>query len=220
MTPVPSLRPIGSPSLSVVANLRHLRLDATLPDVRDERRAERSQVERAIDGDAAAFRQIVERHHRGLYALAVRMLGSRTEAEDAVQETFAKAYRHLADYDPSFRLSTWLYRIALNTCRDQLKSPRRKERPGGLASFDTLGADEAPLADAEIDRLKRAARLHAAIGHLTPSQREVIVLKDLQDLSYQEIREITGAPITALKIRVVRARARLRTLLEREEAVG
>ncbi len=195
----------------------HFVLDAPLDDVEAERRREQANIDRALEGDALAFRAIVERHHRGLYALAVRMIGDRTEAEDVVQETFAKAFRRLDSFDPAFRLSTWLYRIALNTCRDHLKSPRRRERPRGLSAVQAhTPADDSMRADALLEQSRRAARVHTAIDRLKPTHREVLVLKDLQELSYEEIHRITGAPVTALKIRAVRARAKLRLLLEED----
>ena len=190
--------------------------DAATDDVA-ERRRERRCVELSIAGDGVAFREIVDRHHRGLFALCLRMLGDRAEAEDLVQETFAKSFRSLEEYDPAYRLSTWLYRIALNTCRDHIKSPRRRERPRDAALFAEISStNDDPRPDLDLERAERASRVRSAIDRLSDAYREAIVLKDLQDLSYQEIRDITGHPITALKIRVVRARARLRELLEEE----
>jgi RNA polymerase sigma-70 factor (ECF subfamily) len=174
---------------------------------------ERRQVELAVRGDPIAFRAIVERHHRGLFGLALRMVGDRTEAEDLVQEAFAKAYCNLADFDPGYRLSTWLYRITLNVCRDFLKSPRRRERPAHSAEMP----ESAGLVDATVsapEQRDEVRRVQRALAQLRPKYREILVLKDLEELSYEEIRAITGAPITALKIRAVRARQRLRELLE------
>lgn len=183
-------------------------------DERDERALERRQIAACLEGDARAFRGLVERHHRGLFALTYRMVGDRAEADDLVQEAFARAYRSLDDYDDAFRFSTWLYRIALNLCRDFLKSPRRRERPGHLEAELDGHSEPTPGADAELARAATIQRVRLAVEQLAPSYREVIVLKDLQDLSYEEIHAITGDPVTALKIRVVRARAKLRVLLE------
>ncbi|MCC6874154.1 MAG: sigma-70 family RNA polymerase sigma factor [Sandaracinaceae bacterium] len=176
---------------------------------------ERQLVLRATDGDALAFRAIVERHHRALYHLAFRMVGDGADAEDLVQESFAKAYLHLDRYDSGYRLSTWLHRIALNTCRDHLKSARRRERPSG-EELDERANGEAGQ-DEDLDQRRRAAQVQAALGGLKESYREVLVLKDLQGFSYDEIKDITGCPITSLKIRVLRARARLRELLGEQE---
>lgn len=184
-------------------------------DSDEERALEQEWVRRALDGDARAFRNIVERHHTGMFRLAMRMLGDRAEAEDAVQEAFARAYKGLERFDDGYRLSTWLYRIALNICRDHLKSPRRKERPRGLDALPgTVPSDDHLRADHRLDRARMARRLRACMETLSDSYREAIVLKDLEELSYQEMREVTGTPVTALKIRVLRARAKLRKLLE------
>ncbi len=174
---------------------------------------ERVWVEAAREGDATAFRRIVEQHHRSLYLMASRVVGDAFEAQDLVQESLAKAYVHLDRFDPSFRLSTWLHRITLNTCRDHLKSARRRERASGAMPAGDR-PDDALRPDDELVRRDRAARVQEAIGQLKPSYREVLVLKDLQGMSYAEIKQITGHPITALKIRVVRARAKLRRFLE------
>jgi len=180
-------------------------------DGNEERAVERAHIERAQRGDAIAFRALVERHHRGVFSLARRMTGDAAEAEDLTQETFARAFVALDDFDSSFRLSTWLYRIALNACRDHLKSPRRREQPDPSAAN---GAAHVPAPEAAMDRDREAVRVRAALERLSPSYREALVLKDMQGLAYEEIREITGAPVTALKIRVLRARARLRAFLE------
>jgi len=186
--------------------------------VEAERIEERRTVAACRHGDARAFRVLVERHHRGLFALAYRMVGDRGDADDLVQESFAKAHRGLDDYDETYRFSTWIYRITLNVCRDFLKSPRRRERPGAIeAALDTAieaGGEPPDSADVALSRAATIVRVRAAIAQLSDAYREVIVLKDLQDLSYEEIHAITGDPVTALKIRAVRARLRLRALLE------
>ncbi|MFW5926159.1 MAG: RNA polymerase sigma factor [Myxococcota bacterium] len=203
--------------LSVALHHDSLAAPAAGVDAEDERVLEQGWIQRAVEGDARAFRAIVERHHHGLFRLALRMLGDRAEAEDAVQEAFARAYKRLEHFDPSYRLSTWLYRIALNICRDHLKSPRRKERPRGLEAMPlSERTDDTQRADQRLERARMAHRLAGCLEQLSSSYREAVVLKDLEELSYQEMKEITGAPVTALKIRVVRARAKLRALLEEE----
>lgn len=176
---------------------------------------ERRQIELALRGDAMAFRTIVERHHRGMHALALRMTGDRAAAEDLVQEAFARAYCRLNQFDPSYRLSTWLYRIVLNLCHDHHKSARRRERATDL---DQHADDAARQPDALLFAHRRIQRVHDALARLRPAHREVLVLKDLQGLSYLEIRDLTGTPVTALKIRVIRARKNLRALLEGDPA--
>lgn len=203
--------PIPSITALMQERTRHGRVVSGEIDA-ELRAAERRQVDLAAQGDAMAFRAIVERHHRGMHALATRMLGDTTEADDVVQDAFARAYCRIAQYDPRYRLSTWLYRIVLNLCRDRLKSARRRERPTEIEVPDDVSAGpEARLLDA-----RRSLRVRRALAVLRPAYREILVLKDLQDLSYDEIHAITGAPITALKIRAIRAREKLRHALLRD----
>jgi RNA polymerase sigma-70 factor, ECF subfamily len=176
------------------------------PDARD---AELERVRRAAGGDAQAARSIVEQHHAGMRALARRVIGDRAEAEDLVQEAFARAFRRLHQFDSRYCLSTWLYSIVLNSCRDHLKSPRRRERP---CAQQALPCGE-PEADPWVAR-DRVQGLHRALAELRPTYKEIIVLKDLMELSFDEIHAITGTPVTGLKIRAIRARARMRELLE------
>ena len=176
------------------------------------REEEEDWIRRSVDGDARAFRCIVEAHHRSLFHLAMRLVGDRAEAQDLVQESFAKAYVHLDRFDARFRLSTWLHRITLNTCRDHLKSARRRERASGADPAPGL-EDELPGPEEQLAQKRLAQRVRAAMEQLKPNYREVLVLKDMQGLSYQEIHAITEDPITALKIRTLRARAKLRAAL-------
>jgi RNA polymerase sigma-70 factor (ECF subfamily) len=177
----------------------------------DARSAELQRVRLAAAGDAHAARAIVEQHHAGMRALARRVTGDRAEADDLVQEAFARAFRRLHQFDAKYRLSTWLYRIVLNSCRDHLKSPRRKEHPCAQQAEPTSHAEADPWIAGD-----RARRVHRALAELRPTYKEIIVLKDLMELSYDEIHEITGTPVTGLKIRAIRARARMRELLEAE----
>lgn len=148
-----------------------------------------------------------------MYALALRVIGDPVEAEDLVQESFARAFCRLQQFDPKYRLSTWLYRIVLNTCRDHLKSPRRKERPCELQHLRPSGDSGDPYGDPLLAG-ERSLRLHKALAELRPQYKEIIVLKDLMELSFDEIHQITGTAVTGLKIRAIRARASLRKLLE------
>jgi RNA polymerase sigma-70 factor (ECF subfamily) len=171
---------------------------------------ERQLVERAVGGDARAFREIVDRHHPGMYALAQRLVRNPADAEDLVQESFERAFARLWQFDTTYRLSTWLYRIVLNSCRDHLKSRRRSERPAGseVQELDSVPPDVDPWVAHERDR-----QLRTAVDRLLPNYSQILLLKDVLGLSFEEIRELTGVPVTGLKIRAIRARERLRRLL-------
>jgi RNA polymerase sigma-70 factor (ECF subfamily) len=177
---------------------------------REAHRRERSLVQRATRGDASACREIVEQHSAGMYSRALRMVRDRSEAEDLVQESFARAFGRLRQFDSTYRLSTWLYRIVVNSCRDHMKSPRRKEQPSGQHQLEqcTRSWNDDPLIARE-----RRRRLQRALDSLRPNYSEIVMLKDVMELSFEEIHALTGTPITGLKIRAVRARDRLRKLL-------
>jgi RNA polymerase sigma-70 factor (ECF subfamily) len=179
----------------------------------EERARERRLVELAARGDALAFREIVERHHRGIHAFALRFLRDATEAEDVAQETFARAFCAIDRFDPAYRLSTWLYGIALNLCRDLWKRARVRERRGTVAVAAWTDVDESALPDVHVAARRRAMRVWEVMEQMRPSYREILLLKDMQELSYEEIHAITGAPITALKIRAIRAREQLKKRL-------
>ena len=178
----------------------------------EARLLERRQVEQSVRGDPLAFRAIVERHHAGLYLLCSRLLRGPAEAEDAVQETFARAYCALDRFDTRYRLSTWLHRIAVNVCRDLWRSGRAREQREARDAFSALD-HVVDQPEALLQQRRSAQAVRDALDRLRPSYREVLVLKDMQELSYEEIHAITGTPITALKIRAIRGRHKLRKLL-------
>jgi RNA polymerase sigma-70 factor, ECF subfamily len=177
------------------------------------RELEHCLIHRAVRGEARAARELVLQHHGAMYALALRLIRDAVEAEDLVQDAFVRAFGRLDRFDPRYRLSTWLHRIVLNSCRDHLKSARRRERPSGEpleALLWTAESDCDPMVAEQ-----RARRLRLALRELRPKDQEIVVLKDMMGLSFEEIRDATGTPITGLKIRAIRARANLRKLLEK-----
>jgi RNA polymerase sigma-70 factor (ECF subfamily) len=176
-------------------------------------------INRCLAGDGEAFRPLVQRYQRVTFSVALRMLGSRADAEDVAQQAFADAYAALDRFHGDGRkraFYTWLLRIAINRAKDVLKSKKWTEQPlsadaeGGEAMFaHDPGSPEAHAGQAEDRR-----RLQAALLTLPPKYREVLVLKDVEGLAYEEIRPILRLSIPALKIRVIRARARMRAALE------
>jgi RNA polymerase sigma-70 factor (ECF subfamily) len=205
----------GAISASVLASaeLAELRAGAR----RDEE--EESLIARCLEGDVEAFRPLVQRYQRLAFSVALRMLGSRADAEDIAQQAFVDAFNALERFDGEGRqhaFSTWLLRIAVNRSKDILKSKRRTEQPldhdvgGGEAAF--AYDPSTPEANAAGD--ERRAQLESALLSLPTKYREVLVLKDAEELSYEEIRGILQLPVTTLKIRVVRARAMLRDIIE------
>jgi RNA polymerase sigma-70 factor (ECF subfamily) len=201
--------PLVAPSLATPA------APASIRDAQEE-----ELIGRCLAGDVEAFRPLVQRYQRLTFSVALRMLGSRADAEDIAQQAFVDAFNALDRFRGEGRrhaFSTWLLRIAVNRSKDMLKAKRRTEEPldgdipGGAAAF----AYDPPTPEADASRGERRARVEAALLELPTKYREVLILKDAEDLSYEEIRAILQLPLTTLKIRVVRARAMLRELIER-----
>jgi RNA polymerase sigma-70 factor, ECF subfamily len=174
-------------------------------------------VQSALCGDTEGFNKLVERYQSRAYGLCVRMLGDADMAADVAQDAFISAYRHLPSLRGEFR--PWLMRIVANACRDVLRSQKR--RPS--VSLDmTTDEDEAPalqIADTtagpeeQLLRREMQQTIATALFTIPADQREVIVLSDIEGMSYQEIADITGINIGTVKSRLNRARMRLRELL-------
>ena len=180
--------------------------------------AELELVQRARDGDLAAFNSLVLRHQDAAYGLALRFLSSREAAEDATQEAFIRAYRAIGSFRGE-RFRSWLFSIVANACRDELRRRRRRpqrsldearereDRP----DLDPPDPDPTPEAQALSGELREA--LGRSLMQLPEDWRLVVVLSDVQGLSYEEIAESVGVPLGTVKSRLSRARARLREIL-------
>lgn len=175
---------------------------AVSPDVLDNA----TLVARARDGDVPAFEVIVRRYQASMYALAVRMLADRAEAEDVVQEVFIAGWRWLPEIRANAAFGTWLYRSTTNRCVNRLRT-RNRTRP--------LDEREVIVA-ARSDQPEHAAEVHAeidallrALGRLTAEQRACWLLREVHALSYEEIADILHATTTAVRGRIARARAQL-----------
>ena len=171
-------------------------------------------VSRALAGDPDAFAILVDRHAAVCLRYATRMLGSRDDAEDVIQESLMRAFRALAAYDRSRDFRTWLLSIVANRCRTTLATRRRRDR---FLVID--GGERAAIAiasgDVESDEI---SAVQWALAKLDAVHREAFLLKHVEGLSYEEIASVTGAGISALKMRVRRACERMRDLLEDEDA--
>ena len=186
-------------------------------DAEAERNLERRAVEQVLAGDPQAFRVLVERHQRGVHAVIYRLVHSRADADDLAQQAFLSAYGALSSFKPELKFSSWIYRIAVNLAKDHLKSHKRSEvgLPDDAEPTTAAFAGDLPAPDASVQESERQRLLARGLACLSLTDREVLVLKDIEELSYEELKQILGSPITALKIRVVRARERLRAALDR-----
>jgi len=178
-------------------------------------------IDRCLAGEAEAFRPLVNRYQRVTFSVALRMLGSRADAEDVTQQAFVDAFNALHGFRGEGRahaFSTWLLRIAVNRSKDVLKSKKRAEEPleREVPGMEAAFAYDPSNPEANASSGERRQRLETALLEVAPKYREVLILKDVEELSYEEIRDILQLPLTTLKIRVVRARAMLRDIIERE----
>jgi RNA polymerase sigma-70 factor, ECF subfamily len=182
----------------------------TLPASQTLATSDATLVRRVLAGDRDAFTHLVDRHHERCLRVAVQLLGSPDDAEDVVQEALLRAYRHLGSYRERDRFSAWLARIVVNQCRTRVAHEARwaplEQLPVSAEACDA--AVEASL-DADTQR----QLVSAALAQLPFDQREAVVLRFTEARSYDEMASITGVGVSALKMRVQRACARLRSLL-------
>jgi RNA polymerase sigma-70 factor, ECF subfamily len=165
-------------------------------------------IDRVLDGDVEAYAQLIERHYDRCARIALRIVGNREDAEEALQDAFLRAFNALGDYEERERFSAWLTRIVVNECRTVLARTRRRE-----AVFPDLDPVALSFAAIPADEGGDWPELEVALARLPDAQREALVLRYADDLTYEEMARITGAGESALKMRVQRAFARLRSLL-------
>ncbi|MBI4497211.1 MAG: sigma-70 family RNA polymerase sigma factor [Chloroflexi bacterium] len=179
---------------------------------------EQDCIARSQQGHLESFNRLVEHYQGQVYHLAYRMLGDATAAEDVAQEAFFSAYRALASFrGQNFR--AWLFRITVNACHDwQRKRQRHPER--SLDALTDNREDDELKIPADVESPEDMALLgelshllQAGLDHLPADQRSVVVLSDIQGLSYEEIATVTGASLGTVKSRLSRGRARLRDFL-------
>ena len=173
-------------------------------------------VRRVLDGDTAAFTMLVDRHAAACTRFAIRMLGNREDAEDAVQDSFLRAYRSLARYEERQAFRTWLFQILVNRCRTAAVRRQRRQRMFLVDDNAVASASVRPAAESTELR----AELRRVIDALEPDQREAFLLKHVEQLSYDEMAEATGIGVSALKMRVKRACDRMQWLLREVSDVG
>lgn len=167
-------------------------------------------VTRVLAGDTAAYATLVARYRAQFARYAVRMLGNREDAEEALQDAFLRAFRSLSKCDDPERFSSWLFRILANRCRTAGSRRGRREQTFVRDEFALLDASE----DHPEDRVAWREEIQRALMMLEADQREAFLLKHVEDLGYDEMAEITGIGVSALKMRVKRACERLRALLQ------
>jgi RNA polymerase sigma-70 factor (ECF subfamily) len=196
--------------------------------IRSQERAKEAEEDRALiaqaqAGDMGAFRRLVERHQRRAFAVAFSHVRDENDAREIVQDAFLRAYKNLATFQGSSSFFTWLYRIVTNLCIDLLRRPGRQVSEldeGRLAAEDnaetdypTLGHYEGADPDEAVRRAEISARLQAALDALPSYHRAVIILREVEGLSYEEMARAMGVSKGTIMSRLFHARQKLQRAL-------
>ena len=176
-------------------------------------------VEMALSNDADAFAEIVRRWERKIFALCFGMLGGDEEAHDATQETFISAYRNLSGFRGEAKVSSWLHRIAVNQCLTK----KRRAKVRGETALENENEDEnnsffAPLHQSparQTEQSERLAVVRKAVASLPPELKQVVVMKEFEELTFQEIAETLELPLSTVKSRLYTALKQLKMRLEK-----
>lgn len=177
-----------------------------------------AQVAKTLAGDHEAFRPLVERYSRRLFRLAFRMTGNENEAEELVQESFLRAYRHLSRFEARSNFGTWLYRICANCSLDQLRKRRHRsdfqelDDPDGSLSASEL-TNPGPSPERLLLSTEMRNHMETAIGQLTVTERTAFALRHHEGLSIEEISKILGLRMSATKNAIFRGVQKLRKAL-------
>ena len=185
---------------------------------------ERSLLRRLRDRDERAFRELIDDHRDRVFNITYRMLGNRAEAEDVAQEVFITVFKTIDSFREESKFSTWLYRVTVNHCKNRIKYlARRHDRDRDELDETSQAQNGAvngmPVRVANPDKALASAQMEKLLGEaiaaLDEDQRAVVILRDVEDLSIEEICEITGLPDGTVKSRLHRARLVLRKKMQR-----
>ena len=176
-------------------------------------------VARSRGGDLDSFNQLILRWERPIYALAYRVIGREEDARDVCQETFLRAFRGLPGFKGEAKFSSWLYRIALNLSRDWIRRQRRAPTVQLAEGIDPseVAAEQGPVESIEdlVSRRELSAVVEEAMALLPEEQRTAIVLKEYHGMTFQEIADLQGCPLSTVKTRLYQGLSVLRRQLER-----
>ncbi len=182
---------------------------------------EKNLLERAKSGDIAAFEQLIESYQRKIFNIAFRMLGNYDDAGDLTQEVLIRIYKSIRSFKEQSSFSTWIYRITTNVCLDELRKRKNKKvvslddeirLEDGEMKRQIESGDPSPEETVETEELKKF--VDDSIAQLSEEHRMVIVLRDIQGFSYEEIAEIIKCPAGTVKSRINRARQALKNILK------
>ena len=180
---------------------------------------EQKLIQRASGGDPAAFNRLMAQHEKKMYAVALRMFGNREDAQDCLQEAMLRVYRAIGGFKGQSSFSTWLYRITMNTCLDELRKKKNKQN----TSLDNLldqgwspsDGENVPEKQAMLHETRR--QISGAIQELPEDMRAAVVLRDVHGLAYDEIADALNTNVGTIKSRISRGREKLREKLSKNK---
>ena len=176
-------------------------------------------VEAHRDGHADAMGELLQAYQPRIYAVCYRMLGNPEEARDITQDTMVRVIEGLDSYDGRAQLSTWVIRVTMNCCLSHLRRERlRRHKPLAVApepqSRDRIGSGLEPEPGAGVEQAEASIQVHEVLAELEPQTRGLLILRDIQELSYQQLSEVLEVPLGTVKSRVYRARLAFRHAYE------
>ncbi len=176
---------------------------------------EKQLVKKSLQGDIQAFEQLVLNYQNKIYALAYRYMGNEEDAYDISQEVFLKAYRSLQTFEGTSSFGTWIYRVATNVCLDELRRRKNKIVPFSLDEalatkdgdeVDIEIADKSPPPDILYEKKEFSQYIQTLLDEMKPEHKNIIILRDIMELSYEEITGVLNCSIGTVKSRLSRAR--------------
>lgn len=180
---------------------------------------ERELITRAKAGDESSFEELILGCKTRAYNIALRYMRSEEDALDALQESLIKVFRYLASFKEESSFQTWVYRIVVNTCHDMLRKNANLRKTGSLSQLEEEDdrepdvPDSAPTPEEALERGETAKIILAALDMLSPEQKEVVILRDIQGFSYEEISQMLDCSIGTVKSRINRSRLKLREII-------
>ena len=180
---------------------------------------EKKLIERASGGDPQAFNRLMELHERRMYAVALRMCANREDAQDCLQEAMLRVFRAIGSFKGQSSFSTWIYRVTMNTCLDELRKKKNKQN----TSLDNLldqgysPSDGENVPEKEAIRNETRRQISGAIQELPEDMRAAVVLRDVHGLAYDEIADALNTNVGTIKSRISRGREKLREKLSKNK---
>lgn len=183
--------------------------------------SEQELIEKSQKGDVASFEKLIHQYQVYVYNIAYRTLGHEEDAKDAAQDALIKVFKNISQFTGDAQFSTWLYRIVVNTCKDYLRK-QASLRETTMTGLDADGESvlwEIPASDTlhpekQLERKEIQLKIHSALEKLPEANKTVVILRDIQGLSYEEISHIEDCSVGTVKSRINRGRKYLRELLQ------